>query len=85
MTLTLHLPDEQTAAIQTRAEAQGLSAEQYIAGLLDRDLKTSRKHISQSIIEIASSLTPEDIASIPSDIASQHDYYCYGTPKRTDL
>ena len=38
MTLTIDLPDENTAALTARAEAQGLSAEQYARKVLQREL-----------------------------------------------
>jgi hypothetical protein len=38
MTLTIDLPDERTAALTAKARAQGLTAEQYVRQLLDRDL-----------------------------------------------
>ena len=38
MTLTIDLPDEQTAALAVKARAQGLSTEQYVRQLLQRDL-----------------------------------------------
>ncbi len=38
MTLTIDLPDEQTAALAAKARAQGLSTEQYVRQLLQHDL-----------------------------------------------
>lgn len=38
MTLTIDLPDEQTAALAAKARAQGLSAEQYGRQVLENDL-----------------------------------------------
>jgi plasmid stability protein len=38
MTLTIDLPDEQTAALAAKARAQGLSAEQYARQVLEHDL-----------------------------------------------
>jgi hypothetical protein len=37
MTLTIDLPDEQTAALATKARAQGLSTEEYIKQVLEHD------------------------------------------------
>lgn len=37
MTLTIDLPDEQTAALRAKAKAQGLSAEQYAHQLPKND------------------------------------------------
>jgi plasmid stability protein len=38
MTLTIHLPEEQTAALAAKARAHGLSAEQYARQVLEHDL-----------------------------------------------
>jgi plasmid stability protein len=38
MTLTIDLPDEQTAALRAKAKAQGFCAEQYARQLLENDL-----------------------------------------------
>lgn len=38
MTLTIDLPDEQTAALAMKARAHGLSTEQYVRQLLQHDL-----------------------------------------------
>jgi plasmid stability protein len=38
MTLTIHLPDEQTLALAAKARAQGLSAEEYARQVLEHDL-----------------------------------------------
>jgi hypothetical protein len=38
MTLTIHLPEEQTAALAAKARALGLSAEQYARQVLEHDL-----------------------------------------------
>jgi plasmid stability protein len=38
MTLTINLPDEQNAALTAKARAQGLSPEEYVRRVLQRDL-----------------------------------------------
>jgi hypothetical protein len=38
MTLTIHLPDEQTVALAAKARARGLSAEEYARQVLEHDL-----------------------------------------------
>jgi len=38
MTLTIQLPDDQTAALAAKARAQGLSAEEYARLVLEHDL-----------------------------------------------
>jgi plasmid stability protein len=38
MTLTIDLPDEQTAVLAAKARAQGLSTEEYVRQVLQHDL-----------------------------------------------
>ena len=38
MTLTIDLPEEQTAALAAKAKARGVSTEQYIRQVLEQDL-----------------------------------------------
>jgi plasmid stability protein len=38
VTLTINLPDEQNAALVAKAQAQGLSAEEYARQVLEQDL-----------------------------------------------
>jgi plasmid stability protein len=38
MTLTIQLPDEQKAALTAKAQARGLSAEEYVRQVLQNDL-----------------------------------------------
>lgn len=87
MTLILELSPEREAALnqQAQAQAQGVSAEQYALQILDRDLKSStgaRRHISEVITEIMKDVPAEDFAELPTDGASEHDHYLYGSPKR---
>ena len=46
MTLTIDLPDEQTAALAAKARARGLSAEQYARQVLEHDLVPEWLHKS---------------------------------------
>ena len=41
MTLTIDLPDEQTAALAAKARARGLSAEEYARQVLQQELMPS--------------------------------------------
>lgn len=85
MALTIELTDEQTAALKVKAEAQGISPEEYLRQVVDRDLEAARprqRHISEVIREIWADIPPEDLASLPSDGASEHDHYIYGLPKK---
>jgi hypothetical protein len=90
MTLILELPDNKEAALKAKAQAQGVSAEQYVQRMVDRDLQepiipaatSPRRHISEVIREIMSDVPLEDFESLPRDGASEHDHYLYGSPKR---
>ena len=90
MTLTLELPANKEAALKAKAQAQGVSAEQYVQRMVDRDLQEPnmpaptgpRRHISEVIREIMSDVPLEDFAGLPKDGASEHDHYLYGLPKR---
>ena len=86
MTITIELADEQQAALEAKARAQGLSAEQYAQRVLEHDLEAesgrARKHISEVIRDNMRDVPPEIMATLPKDGASQHDHYIYGLPKR---
>jgi hypothetical protein len=90
MTLTLELPDNKEAALKAKAQAQGVSAEQYVQRMVDQDLErpaevaaaTPRRHISEVVREIWSDVPPESRADMPADGASEHDHYICGLPKR---
>jgi hypothetical protein len=90
MTLILELPDSKEAALKAKARAQGMSAEQYVRLMVDRDLQEPimlagtrpRHHISEVIREIMSDVPLEDFEGFPRDGASEHDHYLYGSPKR---
>ncbi len=89
MTLILELPDKKEAALKAKAQAQGVSAEQYAQRVLDRDLEDSvsaaardDRPISEVIAEIMADVPPDVLAQLPKDGASQHDHYIYGWPKR---
>jgi hypothetical protein len=89
MTLTLVLPANKEAALKAKAQAQGVSVEQYVQRMVDRDLQEPnipatgpRRHISEVIREIMSDVPLEDFAGLPKDGASEHDHYLYGSPKR---
>lgn len=90
MTLVLELPENKEAALQAKARAQGMSAEQYAAQVIYRDLEdlasapagAPRRHISERIREIMSDVPREEFAKLPKDGARQVDHYIYGLPKR---
>ena len=87
MTLTLKLSDEQANSLQAKAAAEGLSLEAWIEKLaepiapnppVERPLHTA----AQIILDSMKDASPEIMATMPTDGASQHDHYIYGWPKR---
>jgi hypothetical protein len=89
MSLTVDLSPEQEATLQARALAQGVSAEQYVRGVLERDLKPFEsagqrggRHISEIIAEITAEVPAEEFGKLPGDGSREHDHYLYGHPER---
>jgi len=79
MSLTIELPQEQHAALAAKAEAEGVSAEEYVRQVLAHHLEPP---IWERIVENMKRVPPEDLAALPQDGASQIDHYVYGAPKR---
>src|SRR5437868_4065396 len=47
--------------------------------------KRGDQSLGEWIASLSRDLPPEAFEGMPTDGASQHDHYIYGTPKRTDL
>ena len=91
MTLILDLPDSKEAALKAKAKAQGVSTEQYVNRMLDRDLEEHDKTspmdetpIWESITDLMTCVPDEVFENLPKDGASQIDHYIYGFPKRDE-
>jgi hypothetical protein len=82
MTLVIQLTDNKEAALKAKAEALGVSAEEYAQQVLDRDLGDGQQPVSGMFREIWSGMPDEVRAKLPRDRASQIDHYVYGVPKR---
>ena len=85
MTLTIELPEEQEAALTARAQAQGVSAEEYARRVLQHDLEDAppmQRRVWEVIAENMKRVPPEDLAQMPKDGLDQIDHYVYGVPKR---
>ena len=90
MTLKIDLPDDKTAALRAKAHNLGLSAEQYARQVLEHDLESEPEMPARQPLRTAadiilsnmSKIPAQDLATLPSDGASQHDHYIYGWPKR---
>lgn len=83
MTLTINLPDEQEAALNAKAQAEGVSAEQCAQQLLKQALSPEgRKPLAARIRELWSDMPDEVRAEYPEGGARQIDHHVYGLPKR---
>ena len=70
------LPLSEHAQVRITVESQMEAAEQSPNNEVPR---------WEQILELTRDLPPEAFARMPTDGASQHDHYIYGSPKRTDL
>ena len=91
MTLIIDLSPEKEAALKAQAQAAGVSAEEFArqtlnaalpsAGLALEQTAAPEETIGQMIRRIVGDPPPEELAKLPTDAASQVDYYLYGAPK----
>lgn len=93
MTVTLNLSPEREAALKEVAQAQGISAQQWLQSLVDERLQNSDvlkaeppagkddRPIWEVFVEAMKDVPREALASLPKDGASQIDHYIYGHPK----
>lgn len=84
MTLTINLPDDEVTALAAKAQAYGVSAEDYARQVLERDLAAGRRAgpFWKAFTERMHALPSEAFNDLPADGASEHDHYLYGSPKR---
>lgn len=89
MTLILELEGGREAALKAKAQALGVSAEQLVQQIVNRELEQPEelldrpaRRISQRIAEIMADVPREEFAKLPKDGARQVDHYVYGLPKR---
>lgn len=69
MSLTIYIPEEQTAALAAKAKARGLSPEQYARELIQRDLAPDWLQESWSSSQ-AASLDQLSMDEIEAEIAA---------------
>jgi len=80
----IELSDEQAAALKAKAAEEGLSLEAWLQKLAHKERPASTRpyrHIADAILENMQDVSPETMARMPKDGASQHDHYIYGWPK----
>jgi len=90
MDVTLHLSDEQAAAIEAQAAAEGLTMDAWLQQLAENHASRGEngsafpaaRPIWQEIVENMKDVPDELMAAMPQDGASEHDHYIYGWPKR---
>lgn len=82
MTLTIELPEKEMEALAVKAEALGVSAEDYVRQVLERDLGGPSEPFWKAFTRRIQALPAEVFESLPVDGASEHDHYLYGSPKR---
>jgi len=84
MTLTIQVPEEQEAALQAKADAEGVSVEEFAGELIKQALalRDAKQPLAARIRDIWADIPDEVRAKLPLDGASQHDHYIYGVPKR---
>ncbi len=85
----IELSDEQAAALQAKAAAAGLTLEAWLQKLAaGAESERSAAHPLQAAADIVlghmSKVSPEVIATMPEDGASQHDHYIYGWRKKEE-
>jgi hypothetical protein len=68
----------------TEASSVPAAAPEEQAEQADAAARAPKSHrpIWEEITEIMSQVPEEDLATLPTDLAEQHDHYLYGTPKR---
>ena len=88
MTLILELPDNQEATLKAKAQAQGVTAEQYAVQVLNRVLQDQESEgeagepFWKTFTRPLEALPDEAFEQLPTDGASEHDHYLYGAPKK---
>ncbi len=93
MTVTIQLSDEQAAALETQAAAEGLPIDVWLQRLAEQYAHTpepranepaagTERPIWETITERMKRLPAEVFEQLPRDGASEHDHYLYGSPKR---
>ena len=79
--LTQPLPFEEHQQVRVTVEPCGQSRADVESGSAHNPARPS---LAEQLIALANALPQEVVARLPTDGASQHDHYIYGTPKRPE-
>jgi hypothetical protein len=84
MTLTIDLPEEDVRLLSAKAQAHGVSAEDYARRVLERDLgeKGASEPFWKAFTGRVHAVPADVFERLPADGASEHDHYLYGSPKK---
>ena len=85
MTLRIEIPHRQETALPAKAQAQGISAEEYGRQVLAHDWEegeSSSEPFWKTFTRRMDTVPDEVFEHLPRDGASEHDHYLYGSPKR---
>jgi hypothetical protein len=79
----IELSDEQAAALNAKAAAEGLTLEAWFKKLAEEGPSGQRplQTAAEIVLERMRNVPPEIMEAMPRDGASQHDHYIYGWPK----
>jgi hypothetical protein len=86
----IELPDEQAAALTTKAAAQGLTLNDWLEKLASEHPAASPfvpsplQTAADIVLARMRNVPAEVMARMPKDGASQHDHYIYGWPKKEE-
>ena len=88
MTLHLELPADVEARLTAEAQQHNLSLEDYALSklLAQPALESSHEETAgEAILRLSrktfGTLSPEELAKLPTDFAINHDHYIHGAPK----
>jgi hypothetical protein len=85
MTLTIELPEKEARDLAAKAQACGVSAEDYARQVLKRDLGeegATSEPFWKTFTRRMHAVPAEAFEHLPVDGAGEHDHYLYGSPKR---
>ena len=90
MTITIQLTDQEASALQSRALQEGLTINTFLQRMAEQQARipalvqagSDSRPIWEIMTELMSDVPDEVFDRLPTDGASEHDHYLYGTPKR---